>query len=129
MLSRYTMSRRHVANGAALPEGIRQDTRWRTHHLLRPTQEIVEAFLQDPAAEWKHFESAYLKVLEERFQEDPDAFHELAALATDNDVWLGCNCPTQKNPDVEHCHTWLALTFMKKHFSRLNVVFPKPAAD
>ncbi|WP_437194518.1 DUF488 family protein, N3 subclade [Planctomicrobium sp. SH527] len=126
MLSRYTMYRRRPENAGPLPEGIRQDTRWRTKHLLRPTEEIVETFLEDTSdAGWKQFHDAYVNLLEERYQEDKAEFRKLADLAIAQDVYLGCNCPTHKNPRVEHCHTWLALKFMKRKFPSLEVVFPE----
>lgn len=126
MLSRYTMYRRRPADAGPLPEGIRQDTRWRTKHLLRPTEEIVEAFLEDTSdTGWKRFRDAYDHLLEARYHESPAEFQKLAELATSQDVYLGCNCPTHKNPRVEHCHTWLALKFMKKKFPHLDVVFPE----
>jgi hypothetical protein len=52
-------------------------------------------------------------------------FDELVALATENDVYLGCNCPTKKNPIVGRCHTYLALEFMQKKFPRLKIVVPE----
>ena len=48
----------------------------------------------------------------------------LAALASERDVYLGCNCPTKANPRVDRCHTALALRFMKERFPELEVVFP-----
>jgi len=124
MLSRYQMSRHRSPEMGPLPEGIRQDARWRTHHILRPTQEMVDEFLVDTAADWKEFKNAYQKLLDERFRDDQAPFDELAKLATDKDVYLGCNCPTRKNPDVRHCHTWLALEFMHKKYPQLTVKFP-----
>ena len=53
MLSRYTIYRRRPANAGPLPNGIRRDTRYRTSHILRPTEDIVEAYLADPTdAAW-----------------------------------------------------------------------------
>ena len=51
-------------------------------------------------------------------------FDELAELARNNDVYLGCNCPTQRQPDVRHCHTVLALAFLRQHYPDLDVRFP-----
>jgi hypothetical protein len=111
-----------------LPNGIRQDTRWRTRHLLRPTQEIVEAFLADTSQSgWLSFQKSYLDLLSARFDEDRGCFEKLAHLATESDVYLGCNCPTAKNPDVRHCHTVLALEFMWARFPSL--VFGSPADE
>ena len=74
MLARYTMYRTRPKDAGPLPEGIRQDSRWRTKHILRPTQEIVEAHLTDDSDEgWESFRSAYLEILEDRFQTDPTA--------------------------------------------------------
>ena len=39
----------------------------------------------------------------------------LAEEAKVSDVYLGCSCPTAKNPDVRRCHTVLALKFMHAH--------------
>ena len=125
MLSRYTMYRRRPKDAGPLPEGIRRDTRYSTKHILRPTKEIVEAYLADPTdSAWKNFRTAYLAVLEERYRAEQTPFDELAALATENDVYLGCNCPTKKNPIAGRCHTYLALEFMQKKFPPLKVVVP-----
>ena len=125
MLSRYTMYRRRPADAGPLPDGIRQDTRHRHRHILRPTQEIVEAYLAGPTdAAWRRFKRDYLAVLKERFREDRTPFDRLAKLATDNDVYLGCSCPTKKNPSHGRCHTYLALEFMQKKYPKLEVVIP-----
>jgi hypothetical protein len=39
-------------------------------------------------------------------------------------VYLGCSCPSRANPDVQRCHTVLALQFMKKKYPKLRVVLP-----
>ena len=125
MLSRYTMYRRRPKDAPPLPDGIRKDTRYATKHILRPTKEIVEAYLAHPTdAAWKKFREAYLAVLDERFREDRAPFDEIAKLAAENDVYLGCSCPTKTNPTVSHCHTYLALEFMQKKFPKLKVVVP-----
>ena len=94
--------------------------------MLRPTQEMVEAYLADPSEkQFKAVRAANRKELKRRFAEEPAAFTALAALAKKKDVYLGCNCPTQKNPDVQHCHTWMALEFMAEQFPELDVVFPE----
>ena len=125
MLQRYQMHRRQPAN-VPLPDGIRKDTRRHTHHCLRPPREAVDAYLANPTqAAWRKLAAAYNKALADRFAKDPKPFKELADLAVQQDVYIGCSCPTKKNPDVRHCHTWLALEFMKKKFSGLTVVFPK----
>lgn len=125
MLSRYTMYRRRPEGAPPLPDGIRKDTRYATKHVLRPTREIVEAYLCSPTdAGWKEFRLKYLALLEERFRSDQTSFDELATLATENDVYLGCNCPTKKNPVTGRCHTYLALEFMQKRFPELKIVVP-----
>ena len=125
MLGRYTMYRGRRPPSDPLPEGIRQDTRKHTRHCLRPDEAMVRRYLAAPSAgKWREFEAQYLAFLEKRFREDPHPFAELARLASETDVYLGCNCPTKKNPDVHHCHTVLALRFMKRKFRRLEVVFP-----
>ena len=125
MLSRYTIYRRRPSGAPPLPDGIRKDTRWRTSHVLRPTKEIVETFLADPNDEaWQAFRQAYLDLLEERYRESPEQFGLLAELASEQDVFIGCSCPTRKNPDVRRCHTWLALEFMRQKYPNLDVVMP-----
>lgn len=126
MLSRYTIYRRRPAKAPPLPDGIRKDTRHATKHVLRPTKSIVEAYLADPTdAAWKKFREEYLAVLKERFRDDREPFREIAESATDEDVFLGCSCPTKKNPVVGRCHTYVALEFMKKKFPKLKIVVPK----
>ena len=126
MLSRYTMYRRRPKDAGRLPEGVRKDTRHGTSHVLRPTKKIVEAYLSDASdTAWENFRIAYLAVLEERFDDDKAPFEELAIFATENDVYLGCNCPTKKNPIIGRCHTYLALEFMRKKFPKLKIVVPK----
>jgi hypothetical protein len=123
MLARYTIKR--GAPASTLPHGVRQDTRKHTKHVLRPEPEMVERFLAAPSdAAFESFARGYRALLEQRFQTDRTPFDELAELARDNDVWLGCNCPTRKNPDVRHCHTTLALEFMKKRYPDLDVRMP-----
>jgi uncharacterized protein YeaO (DUF488 family) len=119
---------RHRPPGAGpLPKGIRRDTRYRFSHILRPTKEIVEAYLADPTnAAWRTFKRKYLAILDMRFRENRTPFDDLARRAAENNVFLGCNCPTKKNPVLGHCHTYLALGFMKKHYPRLKVVIPSP---
>lgn len=126
MLSRYTMLRRRPADAPPLPDGIRKDTRYATKHLLRPTKQIVEAFLAGGTdAAWQTFRDAYMALLDERYRHEPASFDALAQLATENDVYLGCSCPTKKNPTVGRCHTYLALEFMQKKYPELKVVLPE----
>lgn len=124
MLSRYQM--RRGARAADLPEGVRQDTRKHTRHVLRPTDAIVKAYLAKPSdAAWAKFAERYRALLEQRFAEDRAPFDELARLARETDVWLGCSCPTKANPSVRHCHTWLALEFMRERYPDLEVRMPE----
>lgn len=126
MLSRYTIYRRRPENAPPLPDGIRQDTRFRTKHILRPTQAIVDAYLTDPSNEtFTKFREGYVKLLLQRYESDREPFDALAALAMQDDVYLGCSCPTKKNPDVRHCHTWLALEFMVQKYPKLPILFPQ----
>ena len=125
MLVRYKIYRGKLPADAQRPEGIRQDTRKHTRHCLRPPTEIVSVYLADPSTEaWKKFESSYLRSLEERWEADPTPFDDLVNLATAENVYIGCSCPTVKNPDVKRCHTVLALKFMKERYSALMVEFP-----
>lgn len=123
MLARYSMVR--GAPSSALPQGIRQDTRKHTKHVLRPTEEMVRKYLSAPTdAAWREFAARYRALLDERFAADRTPFDELAALARDNDVYLGCSCPTKANPDVRRCHTTLALAYMKCRYRNLDVRMP-----
>jgi hypothetical protein len=120
MLARYTMVR--GAPASKLPKGIRNDTRKHTRHVLRPTEELVDSI--GPAAEesaWRAFAHEYRALLARRFAEDRAPFDALAALAREHDVYIGCSCPSAKNPDVRRCHTAYALAFMKKHYPDLDV--------
>ena len=120
MLARYSIVR--GARASSLPSGIRQDTRKHTRHVLRPTPEMVAEVLADGSdAAWRAFARRYRAVLDERFSADRSPFDRLADLAREQDVHLGCNCPTAKNPDVRRCHTALALAFMKQHYPDLDV--------
>ncbi len=137
MLARYQIVRGKRDPDDPLPEGHRMDTRKHTRHVLRPDSAHVEAFLAEMSAaaflrsrarrraSTKRFASAYRKLLDERFRTERARFDEIAELAKTEDVYLGCNCPTAKNPDVAHCHTVLALHFMKKKYPKLRVVMPR----
>jgi hypothetical protein len=88
---------------------------------------MVRKFLSSQASyPWERFEQDYFQVLESRFREDRTPFDKLAELASHQDVYIGCSCPTEKNPDVYHCHTLLALRFMQQHYPGLKVLFPAP---
>jgi hypothetical protein len=129
VLSRYQIER--GAKLSSLPrevrEGVRQDTRKHTRHVLRPPAELVTEFLADPGAPgaWSRLSKSYLATLEQRFNSERHKFDELAEAARAQDVFLGCSCPTTKNPSVKHCHTWLALEFMHEKYPNLKVRFPR----
>ena len=74
---------------------------------------MVEDYLQDPSdSGWKRFARTYRELVENRFAQDRAPFDELAQISRDDNVFLGCSCPTKKNPDAQRCHTALALEFM-----------------
>ncbi len=124
MLARYQMAR--GVPSSKLPKGVRQDTRKHTSHVLRPEGEMVEAYLAKPtAAAFQKLAREYRALLEARFAADRQPFDELAELARQTDVYLGCSCPTKKNPDVRHCHTYLALQFFEKRYRDLEVRLPE----
>ena len=130
MLSRYTMYRKRPKDAGPLPDGIRKDTRYRTKHILRPTKDIVEAYLDNPTdAAWRVFKREYQALLNERFRHDRTPFDELAELAQNSDVFLGCNCPTKQNPIPGRCHTYLALAFMQNEYPTLDVVIPGTSSE
>jgi uncharacterized protein YeaO (DUF488 family) len=128
MLSRYQIKR--AAKLSSLPrevqKGIRQDTRKHTRHVLRPPGELVLGFLADPnaAGAFQRFAKGYCATLEQRFKRERGKFDELAQAARKGNVFIGCSCPTTKNPSVLHCHTWLALEFMHAKYPDLDVRFP-----
>ena len=125
MLARYRIVRGKRPPDDPLPDGERQDTRKHTKHCLRPDENAVFRFLASPSeAAWKTFRSDYLGLLASRFKEDREPFDALADLARETDVYIGCNCPTTKNPDVQRCHTVLALAFMQQRYSDLKIVLP-----
>jgi hypothetical protein len=125
VLARYHIVRGKRSPDDPLPKGHRMDTRKHTRSILRPEAENVIALLADPTPEnFRVYAQAYERLLEQRFSDDRRAFDELAYEARIADVFIGCNCPTEKNPDVNHCHTVLALRFMKRKYPELEVVFP-----
>lgn len=125
MLTRYKIYRGKRPPSDPLPNGIRQDTRWRARHPLRPTEEMVTEYLAAPSEKaWRTLRTAYFGLLERRFREDRTRFDELARFAQEEDVFLGCSCPTKKNPRMDRCHTYLALQFMKRKYPRLCVELP-----
>lgn len=126
LLSRYTIYRRRPQDAPPLPPGIRQDVRHRTKHIVRPTQSMVETYLTAPnETTFATFQAAYRELLNARWHDDRSEFDQLAELARNHDVFLGCSCPTKRNPDVRHCHTWMALQFMAAQFPDLEVIFPE----
>jgi hypothetical protein len=126
MLARYRIVRGKRSPSEPLPKGRRVDIRKHTSHALRPDAKLVVEFLKRPdAAAWSRYTALYLAELERRFAEDRAPFDAVAEAARAGDVYLGCNCPTKKNPHVERCHTFLALGFMKKKYPKLEVVFPE----
>lgn len=127
MLSRYRIIRGKRSPTDPLPDGIRQDKRWRCkRHPLRPTKAMVKRYLAEPSEKaWREFRRAYVAELEKRFREDRTPFDKLATVACAKDVYLGCSCPTTANPRVDRCHTWLALEFMKREYLELPVEFPR----
>src|SRR5262249_51452086 len=112
MLSRYKIYRGKRPPENPVPKGIRQDSRWRTRHPLRPTKELVDQFLVEPTDNaWRRFTKDYMAEIERRFAKDRTPYDKLAQLAQKNDVYFGCSCPTKANPIPGHCHTFLALRF------------------
>jgi hypothetical protein len=86
---------------------------------------MVEALLTNPSEQgFRQFRSAYLELLARRFRSERTRFDELARLARADHVYLGCNCPTAKQPDVRRCHTSLALGFLRQHYPDLEVRLP-----
>lgn len=129
MLARYRIVRGRRPPDDPLPDGLRVDIRRHTRHALAPTREMVDRYLRAVSDEtWERFRRDYLELLEDRFTQDPEPFADLASRARDVDVYLGCNCPTAKNPDVNRCHTVAALTFMGRHFPDLEVRLPRKPA-
>jgi hypothetical protein len=125
MLSRYQIVRGKRPPELPLPQGVRLDVRKHTHSVLSPEPALVVRFLADPtAAGFREFAAAYRELLAARFLERRHEFDALAASARSADVHIGCSCPTKANPDVRHCHTVLALRFMKANYPKLRVVMP-----
>lgn len=125
MLARYQIVRGARPADQPLPDGIRQDTRKHTRHVLRPSPELVQAWLGDGSTRgFERFRAGYRTLLTARFRRERERFDELAQLARAADVYLGCSCPTAKQPDVRRCHTALALEFFAEHYPDLRVVYP-----
>lgn len=125
MLSRYKIRRGKDAQAHRPPEGVRHDIRKHTGHVLSPEPHMVERYLADPSdRQWDEFAGAYRRLLEARFALDAGPFDALATKARDRNVYLGCSCPTARNPRVDRCHTWVALQFMDTHYPVLDVMYP-----
>ncbi len=127
MLARYRIVRGKRSPDDPLPDGVRIDVRKHVKHALSPRGEMVDALLEDPgdATRLKVFAKAYRALLEERFATDRAPFDQLATMARDEDVYIGCSCPTSKQPDVMRCHTVLALRFMRERYRTLDVRVPQ----
>jgi hypothetical protein len=125
MLARYRIVRGARDRDDPLPDGIRQDTRKHTRHVLRPSSELVLLLLDDSSdATFRRFARGYRALLQQRFAKERERFDALAALALRENVYIGCNCPTARQPDVRRCHTVLALEFMHRHYPALVVHEP-----
>lgn len=122
MLARYRIVRGRRSPDEPLPEGVRVDTRKHTRHVLRPTPELVAQALE--GGDFEGFRASYLALLDARFAEDRAPFDALADQARLDDVYLGCSCPTARQPDVRRCHTALALSWMKRRYPELEVREP-----
>ena len=44
-------------------------------------------------------------------------------MSREQDVYIGCSCSTQKNFDVNHCHTLFVLKFLKRKCRGSDVIF------
>jgi hypothetical protein len=125
VLARYQILRGKRPPDDPLPSGVRLDVRKHVHHVLSPNAGSVVKLLDDPTpTAFRAFAREYEALLVARFREDRAPFDALAERASAEDVYIGCSCPTRKNPDVNRCHTVLALRFMKKKYPKLRVVFP-----
>ena len=126
MLSRYKMYRGTRPADDPMPDGIRQDTRKHTRHCLRPPAELVVEFHEKPSeSAWRKLIRDYRAELERRFKADRTPFDALADLASREDVYLGCSCPSGQNPVPGQCHTYEALAFMKEKYPGLTVQVAK----
>lgn len=126
VITRYRIVRGARPPDDPLPDGVRQDTRKHTRHVLRPNEGDVQRFLASPSdGAFESFCKRYLAGLHQRFGEEREAFDELAVLARQEDVYLGCNCPTRRQPDLRRCHTMLALRFLRGAYPDLEVVEPE----
>jgi hypothetical protein len=123
MLTRYQIVRGRPKS--ELPQGKRVDIRKHVKHVLSPKPETVEAYLAlGTQAAYAEFARTYRALLAARFAASREQFDALAEAARHGDVYLGCNCPTSKNPDVSRCHTVLALRFMQANYPTLDIRYP-----
>src|SRR5262245_7898554 len=100
MLGRYK-HQRYVPK----PKGHWILTQWKNKTCVSPTEDLVNEYLNKVSdAAWEKYERTYLRILEERFSTDRQPFDELARLAREGDVHIGCSCPTKENPTHQHCH-------------------------
>ena len=94
-------------------------------HFLRPWWLLLIAAAVAISWLWRRrFAADYRRLLAARRRERPEAFDALARAAREGDLWLGCNCPTARNPDVRRCHTFLALAFLSTAYPDLEVAWP-----
>ena len=126
MLARYKIHRGKRPPDDPQPAGIRKDTRKHVDHVLSPEPKMVFRYLAEPSdAAWTAFRSGYVQLLENRYRDRREEFDDLALSAAQEDVHIGCSCPSRANSIIQRCHTVLALHFMKKKYPRLKVVFPE----
>ncbi|MBP87340.1 MAG: hypothetical protein CMJ64_11565 [Planctomycetaceae bacterium] len=97
MLTRYKIYRGKRPVDEPLLGGIRQDTRKHTKHCLRSCVEIVKQYLAEPdPTAWKEFSALYVRDLEERYEQDPAPFHDLADLARETTSTSGALVPRER---------------------------------
>jgi uncharacterized protein YeaO (DUF488 family) len=126
MLARYKIYRGKRSPDDPQPVGIRKDTRKHVDHVLSPEPKMVFRYLAEPTdSAWTAFRKGYVQLLESRYRKRREEFEALADHAAQKDVHIGCSCPSRANPNVQRCHTVLALHFMKKKYPKLTVVFPE----
>lgn len=127
VLSRYRIIRGKRPPGEPLPSGHRMDVRKHVHHPLSPDPAMVERMLAKPGDPERaaRFARDYNALLAARFAADRQPFEAIADEARAGDVYLGCSCPTRRQPDVSHCHTVLALKFFAARFPDLDVRIPE----
>ncbi len=101
------------------------DTTYAAKHFLSPTEAMVKKYQSSPSdTAWREYENEYLKIIQERFEKNQELFDVLARRAMNENVKLGCFCPTRRIPDVYMCHTVIALRFMQEKYPELEVELP-----